>query len=895
MGHLILTCKDTLSINMVGGKFRRQKKMADQGFYVPPFYCLTTLCYHKVFAPLADAVTYQLEHLDFKKDHEVRHVSEQIRSFFIETTLDSTLKEKIFRHFDTLFKPETLVSVRSSIVGQDLEESEDSAHNPLAGLSESFLYIPKDKILEKLPLCWASGFSPQALVYRFRQGMNMTGFSVAVGIQKMIMGKRSFVLFTCDPTTAARNTIIAAGFGIGEGIVQGKAPTDHYFVNRRSGRINRQIAKKTTLLALDQQKGFGVTPYTVPKEKQLLACLSDREILLLAKLGQKIEQIFGCPQDIEGTITPEGSMHILQARPVFFDHQRNFIWTNANVTESFPGPTTALTYSMARFFYRVIFYDCYRRLGIDRQTLQDNYRYLDRMIGFLKGRIYYCLNSFYHLHNLSPLFPLFCKHWEKMMGFSFSYRKTNVGRICENIKRRIMPSAALVTMVTIYRYFTHQRDMKRFHRWWEKLIHPLREKNLAREDPPSLMMEYWRVWMQVGNRWGITLLNDTYLPVIHGIVESLLKRWGLDLEGPALLNDLLCGEEKMISVEIILSAVRLAEWVQNDRKIKQAFEQKGPGELWQAVKENAFGPSFCKAVRGHLRHYGDRGLHELKMERPNLRHTPDMLLMMIKEYVRSGTCADDIRTKDKRIRENAQTRLNKALKGHPLKRYFLNIVLTTLRRLIRNRENARYCRSELFGFTKNIFREMGRQFSAKEILTDPDDIVHLTHEEIFGCLDGTGVIEDLNSLARLRKKEFEENKKALIPEEITTCGPIRENIPSMPTQQADFGLLLRGLGSSTGKVRGTARIILDPNRPGELGKDVILIARETDPGWLFLMTAAKGIIVERGSILSHTAITGRKFGIPTVVALPGATTCIPDGAFIEMDGASGIVTILKKN
>ena len=74
---------------------------------------------------------------------------------------------------------------------------------------------------------------------------------------------------------------------------------------------------------------------------------------------------------------------------------------------------------------------------------------------------------------------------------------------------------------------------------------------------------------------------------------------------------------------------------------------------------------------------------------------------------------------------------------------------------------------------------------------------------------------------------------------------------------------------------------------------MILIARETDPGWLFLMLASKGMVVERGSMLSHTAITGRKFGIPTIVALPGATTRIPDGATIEIDGSTGIVTVLE--
>ncbi|WP_338320909.1 PEP-utilizing enzyme, partial [Streptomyces lonarensis] len=103
---------------------------------------------------------------------------------------------------------------------------------------------------------------------------------------------------------------------------------------------------------------------------------------------------------------------------------------------------------------------------------------------------------------------------------------------------------------------------------------------------------------------------------------------------------------------------------------------------------------------------------------------------------------------------------------------------------------------------------------------------------------------------------------------------------------------LAGLGSSRGTVRGTARVVLDPHGPVPAGDDVILVARETDPGWLFLMLRARGIVVERGTMLSHTAITGRKFGIPTIVALPGATSRIPDGCRVEMDGSTGTVTLL---
>jgi pyruvate,water dikinase len=74
----------------------------------------------------------------------------------------------------------------------------------------------------------------------------------------------------------------------------------------------------------------------------------------------------------------------------------------------------------------------------------------------------------------------------------------------------------------------------------------------------------------------------------------------------------------------------------------------------------------------------------------------------------------------------------------------------------------------------------------------------------------------------------------------------------------------------------------------------ILVAEMTDPGWVFLMMSARGVIVERGSILSHTAIIGRELGIPTITGLAGATERIVDGELIAMDGATGVVTRLRE-
>ena len=95
-------------------------------------------------------------------------------------------------------------------------------------------------------------------------------------------------------------------------------------------------------------------------------------------------------------------------------------------------------------------------------------------------------------------------------------------------------------------------------------------------------------------------------------------------------------------------------------------------------------------------------------------------------------------------------------------------------------------------------------------------------------------------------------------------------------------------GCSAGAVTGVAHVVRDP-AGASVHRDQVLVARSTDPGWVFLMMSAAGLVTERGSPLSHTAIIGRELGIPTVVGVEGATARIPDGARLTIDGATGDV------
>jgi pyruvate,water dikinase len=108
-----------------------------------------------------------------------------------------------------------------------------------------------------------------------------------------------------------------------------------------------------------------------------------------------------------------------------------------------------------------------------------------------------------------------------------------------------------------------------------------------------------------------------------------------------------------------------------------------------------------------------------------------------------------------------------------------------------------------------------------------------------------------------------------------------------PTEESG-GDERRGIGCCSGVVRGLVRVITDP-RNAVLKSGSILVAERTDPGWILLFPLAAGLLVERGSLLSHSAIVAREMGIPAIVSIPGVTRWLSDGDWVELDGGAGVV------
>jgi pyruvate,water dikinase len=205
-----------------------------------------------------------------------------------------------------------------------------------------------------------------------------------------------------------------------------------------------------------------------------------------------------------------------------------------------------------------------------------------------------------------------------------------------------------------------------------------------------------------------------------------------------------------------------------------------------------------------------------------------MLMRSIKQFAQQSTTVSSLRKHETDVRIAADRELAEKLRNQPIKHWILRFLLSRLRKLISYRENSRYCRSELFGIGKRIFRSLAIYLVQQGVLDRQDDIYHLTKEEIFGYIDGTGVTENLAPLVTLRRQEYEQNCQRELRENITTIGPVRANDLLANKSECSQDSQLKGLGSSAGKVRGIAKVVIDPTTISNIPDNTILIARETD-------------------------------------------------------------------
>ena len=314
----------------VGGKNSSLGEMisglASLGVSVPGGFATSADAYHDFLSHdgLAQRIKSELAGLDVDDVVRLAETGARIRGWIMATAFPSRLQQEIVAGYAAMSEggAEASVAVRSSATAEDLPEAS------FAGQQETLLNVRgADNVVRAVHEVFASLFNDRAIAYRVHQGFEHSLVALSAGIQHMARSDlgASGVMFTLDTDSGFRDVVfITASWGLGETVVQGAVNPDEFYVYKPALRAGRAPILRRTLggkaikmvYAPAAESGKRVVTVDVPDADRMRFCLSDKDLLELARQALVIEEHYGCPMDIEwGKDGQTGRIYILQARP----------------------------------------------------------------------------------------------------------------------------------------------------------------------------------------------------------------------------------------------------------------------------------------------------------------------------------------------------------------------------------------------------------------------------------------------------------------------------------------------------------------------------------------------------------------------------------------------------
>jgi pyruvate,water dikinase len=748
-------------------------------------------------------------------------------------------------------------AVRSSGV------EEDGAASAHAGQFETRLDVAGPDVAAAAVAVWRSGFTDSLAAYRRARGLSGAPQPPAVVVQRMVAARAAGVAFTADPVSGERVVVIGAVKGLGDRLVAGEDDGDTYRV------------------------GPGGDWLDGPK----FGALSCDEVSAVAALARRAELWFGAPQDIEWAIEG-GRLYLLQSRPITVlpvqDWREVAVWDNSNIVESYPGVVSPFTFSFARRIYGHVYRAFVGLLGVSDTTIAEHRATFDILLGRVEGRVYYNLAAWRRALALLPGFRSNSVWMDQMMGVSQPLPAgllEHIAPAAETAGARVLGRARLALAVVRLAGLNLVLPAIR-RRFQARLDAALAEPDeaIAALSASALAARYRRLESQLLERWDAPLINDFMCMIAFGLSRKILELWA-GAAGLAAHAELMIGQGDIVSAE---PARRIRAMGANARGRAELIARLEVGDIAAARADPALGP----ALAAYLARFGDRCTGELKLESPTLHDDARPLLAAIAAAARAAPEAVG--------RREPSDPLAPLFDGRPLKGFLARRLALWAKARVRDRENLRFERTRLFGRVRRIVRASGLRLAQAGLIDRAEDIFLLTVEEWLGAVEGGAPDRNLKGLTALRRTEQARDlARPEPPERILVRGGFLAGLPAALT--AAQGRAVDGSDSArvgqaccAGVVEGRVRVIADPRletlQPGE-----ILVARSTDPGWIAVFANAAGVIAERGSLLSHSAIVAREMGVPCVVALKDATTWLKTGDWIRLDGAAGLVERLESN
>ena len=509
------------------------------------------------------------------------------------------------------------------------------------------------------------------------------------------------------------------------------------------------------------------------------------------------------------------------------------ILDNSNIVESYPGIALPLTCSFVKIAYRGVFKGLIGSVITNADILKKYGEVFDNMITDYQGHIYYLINNWYLLIDFMPFSKKIIPVWQDMMGVrdkDIYFEKRHDFTFWQRL---------CLNLNIIGSGFRVPRDMERLNRDFAKVKDYFNEYYNESLSIMELLNLFHELEHRVLNKWYITLSNDMYAFIWTGLLKRKLTKKGIDV------TKYISGITSLESMKPIKALLEIA---------------KKYGDSADIMNK----PEVCE----YIEIYGDRSPCELKLEVMTYRENPALLEQKIREY------ASDKAKLDEMIANMQNTGNLPIRNGFALKRARLGM---------QNREISRLNRSRIYGMVRKIFLTVGQQLYQAGHIDEPSDVFYLEINEI-----EAGEYDLFKQIISERREQYAQYEKLPAHARLVFRDGILVDEKVASAWKGGF----TGIGTSAGSVTAEAVILQSPDEKADV-KGKIIVTKTTDPGWVFLLTMASGIVAEKGSLLSHTAIVSRELRIPAVVAVENATLVIKTGDIIKIDGETGRVEIVQ--
>ena len=857
---------DKTKITVVGGKGANLGEISKvEGIRVPDGFCISTDAFKRIIeeTPSINELLDRLSLLKVDDRNKISELSGEIRRLIERAAIPEDIREELARHLSRLGE-ENAYAVRSSATAEDLPAAS------FAGQQDTYLnIIGKEVILKHVSKCWASLYTERAVTYRIQNSFDHRKVHLAVVVQKMIFPQAAGILFTADPVTSNRKvSSIDASFGLGEALVSGLVNADVYKVGN-----DKIISKKisTKKLAVFASQDGGTKEKEIEPEWQNGQALTDEQILQLERMGRKIEQHFGHPQDIEWCLA-DGTFYIVQSRPITTlfpipeaNDQENHVYVSVGHQQMMTDSLKPLGLSIFQLTALGTMDKAGGRLFVDiTQHLASPAKrdIVVNVLGKSDPLIKDALMTILERGDFIKSLPDDIKEpSSSSQGVSPGFQTLN------DYDPRIVSDLIQNSQDSIDEL---RRDIqtKSGSVLFDFILEDIQKLRKSLSDPQSFGVI-------------MTAMN----------ASSWINEKTMDWLGEKNVADTLSQSvPNNITSEMGLELLDVADVIRPHPEVINYLQHAKDDRFLDELVQFDGGQESRAAIYTYLHKYGMRCAGEIDITKPRWSEKPTTLIPMILGNIKNSA-PNASRVKFEQGRQEALNKeqdLLERLKQLPdgeQKAKETKRMISLVRNLSGYREYPKYgIVSRYFVYKQALLKEAERLVQAN-VIHEKEDIYYLAFAELHEVVR----TNDLDyQIIDKRKDEYKSYEKLTPPRVITSDGEIvageykRENLP------ADA---IVGLPVSSGVIEGRARVILNVE-DAVLEDGDILVTSFTDPSWTPLFVSIKGLVTEVGGLMTHGAVIAREYGLPAVVGVEDATKLIKDGQRIRVHGTEGYVEIL---